>query len=402
MQYRIMPKTNDKLSVLGFGCMRLPTVAGGENSGLIDRKKALELLWGAIDKGVNYLDTAYPYHMGASESFLGEHVLKNGYREKVKVATKLPTFLVKRQEDMMKFFERQRKKLNLEQIDYYLLHALNGQTWERLLTFDVMEFMDFLKREGKISRIGFSFHGTPEDFRKIIDSYAWDFCQVQLNILDEFYQAGINGVRYAASKGIGVIIMEPLRGGTLVNNIPKEIKKIWDSAPVRRTPADWALRWLWNNPDIQVVLSGMSSPEQVDENVRSAEDSLPGSLSPEELGIIQKVKDKYHELLRVRCTGCRYCMPCPAGIDIPYAFQALNSYYLTRKKIGVKVHYMNSIVGRKNQPWTSACLNCGNCESKCPQQIRIREEFKKVRKVLEGADVKFLAGAAKLVTGQKH
>jgi hypothetical protein len=378
MEYRKVPRTGDELSILGYGCMRLPTKAGR-----IDKDKALAQIRGAIDRGVNYIDTAYPYHGGESESFLGKYVLKDGYREKIKLATKLPVFLVRKPEDMEKYFKKQLERLQVDVIDYYLLHMLNGDNWEMMKSFGVIDFMNKLKDSGKISNMGFSFHGKLEDFKIIIDEYEWDFCQIQLNILDENYQAGVEGLNYAFDREIAVIVMEPLRGGQLVNMIPDEIQKMWDQSKIKRTPAEWALRWIWNLPQVTVVLSGMNQDEHIDENIQVAADAQPGHLTEKELGIISKVKERYQELLEINCTGCGYCSVCPAEINIPYAFQAYNN----AKMFGRMQHmamYANVVGFTKEKPkWTSTCLDCGLCESHCPQFIPIRQEFKKVQKTIE-------------------
>jgi uncharacterized protein len=385
MQYRKMPKIDEELSALGYGCMRFPTVLGG----VIDKDQAKEQLLLAIDNGLNYLDTAFPYHLGGSESFLGEHILKDGYREKVYIATKMPSFFVRKSENLQKFFDKQIEKLNLDYIDYYLIHALNGSLWDKMLSFGIIDFMDMLKREKKVRYMGFSFHGSIDDFKRIVDDYDWDFTQVQYNLLDEHFQAGAEGIEYAASKDIGVVIMEPLRGGVLVGQIPKSVQKIWDEAPLKRSPADWALRWIWNNPNVHVVLSGMNKKNHIIENMNTAHSSYANSLTDEELVIVDRVKEEYRRLLQVGCTGCRYCMPCPAGIDIPAAFHSLNSLHLYKRLMSL--YEYASVTGLEKDPkWTSACIDCGNCEKACPQNIEVRKEFLKVQRSIERPIVKFL------------
>jgi predicted aldo/keto reductase-like oxidoreductase len=397
MLYRKMPKSGENLSILGYGCMRLPT-----KTGRIDKDKAIGQIRSAIDRGVNYLDTAYPYHFGASESFLGEYVLNDGYREKVNIATKLPPFLVHKKEDMDKILNKQLEKLRIEAIDYYLLHGIDGNSWKKLLELGVIEFMDRIKSEEIVRNMGFSFHGSREDFYKIVDGYEWDFCQVQFNLLDENFQAGIDGINYAASRNIGVIVMEPLRGGQLVGKIPVEVESIWKGAPVKRTPAEWALRWIWNNPGVQVVLSGMNVDGHIEENIRVASDSEPNSLSEDELKTVEKVKQKYHELLEIGCTSCRYCLPCPAGIDIPYAFHSYNDYHMFGK-LKKKVMYAVVVAFNSKIPtWTSTCTDCGRCEKACPQNIEIRRQFKKVKKDLEGPGIKLLAAIARPIVNRSQ
>ncbi len=391
MQYRQMPKSNDKLSVLGYGCMRLPTRFGSMQS--IDKEKALQQIRGAIDAGVNYIDTAWFYHAGESESFIGEYVLKDGYREKVNIATKLPCMMIHKKSKIEELFNKQLEKLQVEYIDYYLLHSLDGSSWDRMLSLDIIEFMNKIKSEGKIRHMGFSFHGKHEDFVRIVDSYDWDFAQVQFNILDENFQAGIKGIEYASSKGLGIIVMEPLRGGALVGKIPKEVKQIYDDAPIKRSAADWAFRWIYNHPAVTLVLSGMNDDEHIKENIKVATESLPDSLTEEEISIIDNVRDKYLEIMQVGCTGCAYCMPCPAGINIPGAFKRLNDYHMFSKLNAKVFHiYFAGIMTDDGKPhWTNSCINCGKCEKACPQNIEIRKEFKKVQKNLEGVGSKVLS-----------
>ncbi|MGD9676962.1 MAG: aldo/keto reductase [Vulcanibacillus sp.] len=392
-----MPKSKDKISVLGYGCMRLPTHAGGETSRFIDKSKAVQQIRGAIDAGVNYLDTAWIYHLGASESFLGEHVLTDGYREKVYIATKLPCMIISKKEKIEEIFNKQLEKLKVDYIDYYLLHSLKGSTWDKMLSLGIIEFMDKIKKEGKVRHMGFSFHGNHDDFVRIVDSYDWDFAQVQFNILDENYQAGIKGIEYASSKGLGIIIMEPLRGGSLVGKIPKEIKKNYDTAPIKRSAADWAFRWIYNHPEVTLVLSGMNVDEHIAENIKIASEALPNGLTDDEMSIIQRSRDIYLELMQVNCTGCGYCIPCPAGINIPNSFKNLNNYHMFGKLGAQFNHLTNSGVmtedGRAH--WTSACIDCGKCELVCPQGIKIREKFKYVQRDLEGSGVKFIAKIAR-------
>jgi len=378
MQYRRMPKSNIKLSALGYGCMRFPlTVAG-----LIDRNKATRQIKLAIDQGVNYIDTAYPYHFGESESFLGDCILSTDYRDKVYIASKLPCFLIRRKKAFQSIFNKQIKKLQVDYIDFYMLHALTGSLWDKMVSLGVLNFLEELRSSGKIHHVGFSFHGSHDDFLRIIDAYDWDFTQVQYNLLDVHFQAGEKGIEYAAKKGLAVFIMEPLRGGTLVTKVPKSVQKIWDEADIKRTPADWALRWILNNENVHVVLSGMNEDTHITENITAVSDAYENSLSEKELGIIKDVMNEYDRLLKIKCTGCGYCMPCPAKIDIPAAFHAVNNLMFTKSVMEI-FGYM-SIAGFKEEPaWTSDCIDCGKCEKACPQNIEIREEFSKVRMYIE-------------------
>lgn len=278
MQYRRIDKNGDELSILGFGCMRLPQKKGTPGDGPIDEPRAEQQLKMAIDRGVNYLDTAMPYHLGASEPFLGK-VLSNGYRQKVKLATKLPHWSVETTDDMDRLMYSQFKRLKTERIDYYLIHALSGASWEKMETLGVCDFIRRAKETGIITNAGFSFHGDRKAFEHIVDSFNWDFCQIQFNYLDRKHQAGIKGLKYAASKGLGVIAMEPLRGGLLAREAPPEVASILDGAEQKRTPAEWALRWVWNHPEVTVLLSGMNEEAHIEENLRIADEAFPESLS---------------------------------------------------------------------------------------------------------------------------
>lgn len=393
MKYRTLPKYDEKISTLGYGCMRLPTHFGGEASSLIDKEKAINQIRYAIDQGVNYIDTAYPYHLGASESFIGEHILTDGYRDKVNIATKLPCFMINEKERIDEIFNKQLEKLQVECIDYYLLHALNGNLWEKMKKLGIIEFMDRIKEKKQIRYMGFSFHGQPDDFIKIVDEYDWDFAQVQYNIIDENFQAGKNGIEYAASKNVGIFIMEPLRGGTLVNRIPKEVQEIYDRAETKRSPADWAFRWILNNPNVTMVLSGMNVEEHIKENIKVASEVIPEGLTAHEETILQQVRKKYNELLKVGCTGCAYCMPCPAKIDIPGVFKNINNYYMFSKMGAIFYHTMQSGIQTKDGKahWAENCLDCGKCEEHCPQDIAIRDELKLVSRKLEKPPIKLIA-----------
>jgi len=337
----------------------------------------------AIDRGMNYFDTAYFYHGGKSESLLGE-ALSGGYREKVKVATKLPPFMVSKLDGAKKIFNTQCTKLKTDYIDYYLLHMLTDvSTFERMKTIGVMDWMEQLKKEGKIKNIGFSYHGGKSDFEQIVAAYPWDFCQIQYNYLDENNQAGKSGLLLAGSLGIPVIVMEPLRGGKLVNNLPKEVIQEFKSHDSKRTPAEWALRWIWNHPQVKVILSGMSDEAQLNENIRIASEAEANSLSEEELKVFDRVKAVMLEKTKIPCTACGYCMPCPVGVDIPGCFSAYNDKYLLGDKQNKMKYMQTQGILSKKPAYASLCVECGKCEKHCPQNIAVRKELKTVKKEME-------------------
>jgi predicted aldo/keto reductase-like oxidoreductase len=380
MLFRNVPKTGDKLSILGFGYMRLPTKKGGG----IDEERAIRQLRHAIDNGVNYVDTAPAYHFGKSEKILAR-ALADGYREKVRIATKLPPWSVHSQDDMNHILSSQLSTLHTDNIDYYLLHSLTKASWEKMKRLGVLGFLDSAKRDGRINNAGFSFHGDPATFKEIIEEYNWDFCQIQYNYLDEHNQAGTDGLVYAAGKKLAVMIMEPIRGGNLAGNIPDEIKKIWDELPIKRSPAEWALRWVWNHPEVTVVLSGMNDELHIDENLRVAGEALPNSLSPTELTIVDRVRDTYQRLMKVNCTGCGYCMPCPAGVDIPGCFSLYNAHHLFPHDRSARFHYMGRHGGLlSNVSYAGLCRQCGKCEKICPQHLPIPDRLREVSQEMDG------------------
>lgn len=380
MLYRKLGKTNEMVSILGFGCMRLPLLEGGDPT-KIDEKFALELVHHAIDKGVNYIDTAYPYHGtgmgqgGQSELFVAK-ALKNGYREKVKLATKLPSWLIKTREDMDKYLNLQLERLETDSIDFYLVHTINRELWSTLKEAGITEFLDQAIKDGRIKHAGFSFHDKLDLFKEVVDYYEWSFCQIQYNYLDEEFQAGREGLEYAAQKGLGVVIMEPLRGGKLAANLPEDVQNVLDQADKKRTPADWALRWVWNHPDVAIVLSGMNTMDQVAENLNSANDAEVNSLTANDVGVIDQAKAIFKEKIKVNCTACGYCMPCPEGVNIPTCFSMINNYHMFGQEDAYNIWLTP-------QQKASNCVECGLCETHCPQGILIREELKKVKAVFE-------------------
>jgi predicted aldo/keto reductase-like oxidoreductase len=392
MLTRVNQKNGDKLSILGFGCMRFPGKVGG-----IDEPRAIAMIQNAIEKGVNYFDTAYIYHAGKSESLLGK-ALAGGLREKVRIATKLPPFMVKKLDNAKKIMNTQLERLQTDYIDYYLLHMLSDKAgFERLVGLGVLKWLEEQKAKGIIKNIGFSFHGVKTEFENIIKAYPWDFCQIQYNYMDENNQATRDGLMLAAELGIPVIVMEPLRGGKLVTSLPDEVRKAFSGCKPDRSPVEWALRWIWNHPQVNVVLSGMSDEAQVEDNIRIASDARPDSLTEEELAVFEKVKKVLHEKTKIPCTACGYCMPCPAGVDIPGCFSHYNQKYLIRDR-GAKFKYYQNLGSFASKPAiASLCKECGKCESHCPQNIAIRSQLKTVTREMESIFYKSVIGLARKV-----
>ena len=375
MNYRKDRYGND-LSILGYGCMRF-TQSGGK----IDMDKAEREIMAAYDAGVNYYDTAYVYP--GSEAALGQILAKNRIRDKVKIATKLPHYLIKSKDSMEKFFSEQLARLQTDYVDYYLMHMLTDvETWERLKNLGILEWLEEKKKSGAIRQVGFSYHGNSDMFCRLVDAYDWDFTQIQYNYMDEHSQAGRRGLNYAHAKGLPVIIMEPLRGGRLVNKLPEQAVRIFEEYPVKHTPAQWALRWLWNQPEVTCVLSGMNSEEMVADNVHTASTVSAGELTDEEESMLQQVVQAINEKVKVGCRGCGYCMPCPKNVDIPGTFAAYNRYYTDGKMTAYKEYIMCTAM-RKTSSAASNCIECGKCEKHCPQHIEIRAELKNARKKLE-------------------
>ncbi len=375
MQYRIDPKSGNQLSALGYGCMRFTRKGKG-----IDQEKAEKEMAYAIEHGVNYFDTAYIYP--GNEVAVGNFLAK-GYRDKVYLATKLPHYLVKSLEDADRIFEEELKRLQTDYVDYYLMHMLTDiQSWKRLCEMGIVEWIQKRKKAGQIRQLGFSYHGGTPGFLEILDAYDWDFCQIQFNYMDEYTQGGVEGLRRAKELGIPVIIMEPLRGGRLAGGLPEGAKKVFQKADGNRSPAEWGLRWIWNHPEVTTVLSGMNDMEQVEENIRIANDAMAGRLTEEEMAVYDKVRKEINRAVKVGCTGCGYCMPCPQGVDIPVCFRCYNVRFSDGWFNGIREYFMCTTL-RAKKTNASLCIGCGKCEKHCPQAIPIRRELENVKRTME-------------------
>ena len=376
MQYR-NDKYGNKISVLGYGCMRF-----SQKAGRVELEKTEKEILAAYEAGVNYYDTAYIYP--GSEAALGEILERNQIRDKVNIATKLPHYMIKSKDDAEKYFREELRRLRTDHVDYYLMHMLTDvKTWERLKSLGIDTWLKEKVASGAIRQVGFSYHGNSDMFCQLIDANDWDFCQIQYNYLDEHSQAGRKGLHHAAKKGIPVVIMEPLRGGRLVNNLPEKAQKLFRDFEIKRTPAEWAFRWLWNQPEVTCVLSGMNSLEMVRENVKNAADAKVGEFGEREETLIRNVVEAINEKMKVGCTGCGYCMPCPKKVDIPGTFSAYNKRY-TDSKFRSLIEYVMCTALRKDSTSAANCVECGLCEKHCPQGIKIRQELKHARKELEG------------------
>ena len=389
MNYRL-DKFGNKLSILGFGCMRFPTTMGK-----IDMSETEREIMTAFHAGVNYYDTAYVYP--GSEAALGEILDKNNIRSQVYIATKLPHYLIKNLDNLESLFTEQLQRLKTDYIDYYLMHMLTDtETWNRLKALGIESWLEEKKKSGAIRQVGFSYHGNSDMFCQLVDSYDWDFCQIQYNYMDEHSQAGRRGLNYAHENGLPIVIMEPLRGGKLVNRLPEEAKKIFEGYKIKHTPAQWAFRWLWNQPEVTCVLSGMNSMEMVSDNIQTASTVTVGELGPEEESMLKDVVKAINGKMKVGCTGCGYCMPCPKNVDIPGTFSAYNRRY-TESKYGGFFDYMMCTALRKTSTAASNCIACGKCEKHCPQHIEIRKELKNASKELEGPVYKLVRKIVELL-----
>lgn len=367
MEYKHIDTMDATPSLLGFGCMRFPTL----DNGTIDEAEAEKMLDTAIAHGVNYIDTAYPYHDGDSEPFVGR-VLKKYDRDQFYLATKLPIWKLESKEDVKRIFEEQLQRLQVEYVDFYLLHALDHEKWEKVLALDVLPFLEQMKAEGKIRNLGFSFHDDFEVFQTILLYRDWDFCQIQLNYMDTHIQAGLKGYRLADKLGIPMVIMEPIKGGRLVN-LPDDIKEMFIDQDPSRSIASWALRWVASLPNVKVVLSGMSTMKQVLDNLKTFDQFVP--LNEEELKTVTRVAETIRSRVKNGCTGCAYCMPCPFGIDIPNNFKVWNE-----EAMYGNFHKANDQYEEMKEAAACHCQKCGKCETMCPQQISIREDLEKVAK----------------------
>lgn len=388
MQYR---KTKDgkDISVLGYGCMRF-TKKGSE----IDIDKAEKEVMYAIEHGVNYLDTAYVY--SGSEAAVGEILARNKCRDKIMLATKLPHYLIKSMDGVERMFQEELRRLQTDYIDNYLMHMLTDiHTWDKLKNMGMVEWIEEKKRSGQIRNIGFSYHGKTKEFKELIDAYDWDFCQIQYNYMDEHSQAGVEGLKYANEKGLPVIIMEGLRGGRLVDLLPESAKSLIAADEENRTAAELAFKWLYTQPEVTCVLSGMNSMEMVEENLKTAEIGAPGCLTSSDQALINQIKAEIARSVKVGCTGCSYCMPCPKGVDIPGTFRCYNEMYSEGKKSGRR-EYLQCTAFRKETSSASQCIRCGKCETHCPQHIAIRDELKKASKELENLQYKVVKNAIQI------
>ena len=395
MQYRVDKKSGNKLSVLGFGCMRFP-----RGFGRVDLQKTEEMVMYSIEKGVNYFDTAWIYP--GSEETLGAILEKNRVRDKVYIATKLPLVMSRKPEDFDKYFNQSLERLKTEYIDYYLMHMLmDFEQWQKLKTWGVEDWLAQKKKSGHIKQIGFSFHGSSNEFLKILDDYNWESCLIQFNYSDENFQAGVTGLNAAAAR-MPVMIMEPLLGGKLASGLPRDAVKIFRDTTAELSPAGWALNWVWNHPEVTLLLSGMNSMEQLEENIKLADAAVAGMHGDKEKAVFRNVIEAVNRGCKIRCTGCNYCLPCPAGVNIPGSFSAYNASYSLGFVAGMHQFITSSGFTSEKGSSPSLCIKCGKCEPLCPQQIPIMKELKNVESRLEPFWIKFVGACARVFLGKKR
>jgi uncharacterized protein len=376
LQYIKFPKLNIKVSRFGMGCMRLPKKKNSSGKSIIDEAESIKMIQYAVENGVNYFDTAYVYK--GSEAILGK-ALNGGLREKVFIATKSPVRIAEKPEDFDIYLDEGLRRLQTGYIDFYLLHGLDRNSWEKVKKLKLLDKLDIAKKEGKIKYRAFSFHDDLKLFKEIIDSYSWDMCQIQLNFMGEHYQAGVEGLKYAASKSIGVVIMEPLFGGLLGENVPQDIVEKWDNLGIKRTPAEWAFRWLANFQEATVTLSGVSTMKQLEEDIKIFNKAFPNSMTENEAQTFEEVKKLYERKIKVKCTGCSYCMLCPSGVNIPGAFWHYNRAFMGDPEVW-KESYKSFFCNNKMD--ASQCNECGQCEKACPQHITVIDKLKEAHKYL--------------------
>jgi uncharacterized protein len=377
MKYIKFPKLGIEVSRFGMGCMRFPKTNDSDGRSVIDEDESIKMVRYAVNNGVNYFDTAYNYK--DSEKIVGR-ALDGGLRDKVIIATKIPVWKMEEPEEFECYLTKELEDLRTHYIDFYLLHNLNKENWEKVKKFKLLEKLDKAKKDGWIKYKAFSFHDNLNIFKEIVDSYNWDMCQIQLNFMGEDSQAGVEGLKYAASKGIGVVIMEPLLGGLLGNNVPPDIIERWNQSGIIRTPAEWAFKWLCNFEEATVILSGVSTMDQLKEDIEIFESALPNSLTEKEIDLFKEIKKLYDSKIKVRCTGCYYCMPCPSGVNIPLVFSMYNGIFSGNDSSAGKESYKSWPCA--NNEDASQCIECGKCEGKCPQHISIMDKLKEANKSL--------------------
>ncbi len=379
MRYRKFNNLDIETSILGFGAMRLPIL--DDDYGKINEEEAMKMIRHAIDSGVNYVDTAYPYHKENGETFIGK-ALKDGYRERVYLATKLPVGRLKEKEDMQRIFNEQMTKLDVDYLDFYLLHAVNRKSWETCKKLGVLEFVDSLKKGGKVRNIGFSFHDSPDVFKEVADSYDWNLVQLQFNYADTKVQAGIDSFNYAREKRFNIVVMEPLKGGSLANNLSDALREHFEKNGEKRSPVEWAFRWIYNFPEVKVILSGMSAMDQVEDNLRIFKDAAPDCMDKEELKVIEGAMKILDNSRAVPCTDCKYCLPCPHGVRIPMMFKLYNTYTEFGNKWRPMKTYKIWKEKEEGKFTADLCVKCGVCLEKCPQGIEIPDCLEELDKIL--------------------